>query len=353
MHMLKIKDYSKRKTMTTKKKIILGAVVVVAAIGYLYYRSQNTVVVVQTETVRRGDISETVSVTGELVPKQYADLAFQSMGVVDSVVVKEGDMVTLGQKIASVDRTVIWSQLKEARIVLAIVEQNEKQAKMRRNTSGKSWDDLKPEERAAIKLKTQQARESVRTLEAQMKESVITSPIDGQVTKLNLRVGETVSLGKIIGRVAIPKDFVIEARVPESDIVKVTLDMTSKVTFDAFLADEIFDARVVEIASSSTVVQDVVSYVVKFRLDTLDPRLKEGMTANVDIETAKREKVLTIPFRALTKEGGKTFASVKQADGTFVKTEVTTGLEGDDGTIEIKSGLKEGNEITIGSTQVK
>jgi len=119
------------------------------------------------------------------------------------------------------------------------------------------------------------------------------------------------------------------------------------------LADEIFDAEVVDIAKSSTVIQDVVSYVVKLHLNNTDARLKDGMTANIDIETAKRENVLTVPFRALTKEGGKTYAQVKQANGTFVKTEVTTGLEGDDGTIEIKSGLKEGNEVTIGATQTK
>ncbi|MFZ2187678.1 MAG: efflux RND transporter periplasmic adaptor subunit [Candidatus Moraniibacteriota bacterium] len=339
--------------MFTKKRVIIGIVIAALVAGFFYYRSQNGTVAVQTETVRQGDVSETVSVTGELVPQAYADLAFQGVGVVDQVLVKEGERVTAGAKIASLDRAVLWSQLKEARIALAIVEQSDKQAHLRRNSSGKSWDDLKPEERAAIKLKTEQARESVRTLEAEMRESVIYAPLDGQVTKLDLRVGETVTLGKIIGRVATSGDFVIEARVPESDIVKVTPEMRSKITFDAFSADEIFDAAVVEIDKASTVIQDVVSYVVKFRLDNTDPRLKEGMTANIDIETAKRENVLTIPFRALTKESGKTFAAVKQSDGTFVKTEVTTGLEGDDGTIEIRSGLQAGNEVTIGATQTK
>jgi len=339
--------------MTLKKKIVIGTVIVIAFVGFFYYRSKSAPVVVQTETVKRGSLSETVSVTGELVPKEYVDLAFQSMGAVDEVAVKEGDMVLADGKIASVDRTVLLSQLKASRFTLAIVEQNEQQARLYRNASGESWRDLRPEGRNAITLKTEQARENVRTLEAQMKESVIVAPFDGQVTKLNLRVGEVVSLGKIIGRVAKPGDFVIETRVPESDIVKVTLGMKAKITFDAFLSDEIFEAEVVDIAKASTVIQDVVSYVVKFRLDTLDARLKEGMTANIDIETAKRENVLIVPFRALTKELGKTYAQVKQADGTFTKIEVTTGLEGDDGTIEIKSGLKEGNEVTIGATQTK
>lgn len=339
--------------MFTKKKIIIGLIVVVLAIGFFYYRSQNDKDVVETEVVKRGTVSETVSVTGELLPLEFADLAFQGAGIVDQVFVREGDMVVAGAKIASLDRSVLYSQLKEARLALQIIEQNEKQAQRWKNSAGKNWDDLKPEERAAIKLKTEQARESVRTLEAQMYEDVVTAPLSGQVTRLNVRVGEIVTLGARIGRVSKPGEYIIEARVPESDIAKVVPQMGAKITFDAFSSDEIFEARVVSIAPASTVVQDVVSYVVKFRLDVTDPRLKEGMTANIDIETAVRNDVLVVPFRALSKEADKTIASVKQSDGTFLTVEVTTGLEGDDGTIEIKSGLKEGDEITIGSTQTK
>jgi len=339
--------------MFTKKKVIIGSILIALVVGFFYYRSQTAVEVVQTETVKLGDVVETVSVTGELVPAEYADLAFQGAGVVDKVAVKEGDRVAVGDRIASLDQSVLQSQWKESRIELAIAEQEEKQARSRRNTQDKGWNSLRPEERAAIKLETEQARESVRTLLAQMKENVIYAPFDGQVTKLDLRIGETATLGKIIGRIAKPGDFVIEARVPESDIAKVMIGMRSKVTFDAFRSDEVFDAEVVGIDPASTVVQDVVSYTVKFRLENTDSRLKEGMTANIDIETAKQERVLTVPFRALTKEGGKMYAEVKQADGTFLKTEVTTGLEGDDGTIEIKSGLKSGDAVTLGTTQKK
>ncbi|MDD2766469.1 MAG: efflux RND transporter periplasmic adaptor subunit [Candidatus Moranbacteria bacterium] len=340
--------------MFTKKRVIISLLLLLSLWGIIaYYRNKNTVVPVQTETVKRSTLSETVSVTGEVVPREYADLSFQSIGMVDEVNVKEGDMVVAGQRIASVDRAILFSQLKQARITASITEQNEKQSRNRKNTLGKGWDDLKPEERTAITLKTEQTQENVRMLESQMKQNVLLAPFDGQITKLNIRVGEIVTLGKSIGRVSKTESFVIESRVPESDIIKIALGMESQITFDAFTTEEIFSAQVEDVAKSATVIQDVVSYVVKFHLERMDTRLKEGMTANIDIETAKRENVLTVPFRALTKENGKTYAELKQSDGTFVKTEVTTGLEGDDGTIEIKSGLKEGNEVTIGSVQVK
>jgi HlyD family secretion protein len=332
--------------MFTKKWVLIGIGILVLASGFFYYQSQSAGVVVQTETVKRGDVMETVSVTGELMPAEYADLSFQGAGTIDQVFVKEGDMVAAGDRLVSLDRSVLWSQLKVSRIASAIVEQDEKLARH-------GWDNLKKEEQATKKLASEQAREKVRTVEAQMRENVLLSPIGGQVTKLNARVGEVATLGKVVAHVVKTGDFVIEARVPESDIAKVTIGMDAKVTFDAFLNDEVFDAEVFEINPASTVVQDVVSYVVKFRLKNTDTRLKEGMTANVDIETSKRENVLTVPSRALMRENDKTFAEVRQADGTFARMEVVTGLEGDDGTIEIKSGLKEGNEISTLATQKK
>lgn len=339
--------------MFTKKKIIIGIVALALIGGFFYYRSKNAVVIVQTETVKRGDVAETVSVTGELVPNEYADLSFQNAGVVDKILISKGDAVKARQLIASLDSSVLQSDLKEARTKFFIAEQDEKFAKLRRNSVGKSWDNLKPEERAKIKLTTQEARDAVNTAFAQLKENMIYSPLDGSVSMLDMRVGEVVTLGKVVVRVAQSGDLIIEARVPESDIIKITIGMSSKITFDAFRSDEIFDAAVIEIDPASTVVQDVVSYKVKFRMEKADSRLKEGMTANIDIETAKRENVLMVPSRVLVKEGSKTFAEVKQADGTFTKIEVVTGLEGDDGTIEIKSGLKEGNEISTLATQTK
>ncbi len=333
--------------MFRKRNIILALILlVIIGGGYYYFTHRSTGEMVQTETVRRGDVSETVSVTGELIPEEYADLSFLGAGTLDAVLVQAGDSVEKGQKIASLDRGVLYSQLKDARITAAIAEQSE-QLILRNRTN------FAPEERAAKKLASEQARERVRTLLAQMKESVLTAPMNGQISRFDARVGETVTLGQVIARVIRPGAYVLESRVPESDIAKITLGMKAKITFDSLSLDDIFEGEVQSIDQAATVVQDVVSYKVKFRLMRMDERLREGMTGNIDIETAKRTGVLWVPYRALTKEGAKTFAEVKQADQGFKKVEVTTGLEGDEGTIEVKSGLKEGDEVTIGATQKK
>jgi macrolide-specific efflux system membrane fusion protein len=333
--------------MFTIKRIIIAILLIICiGGGYYYFKVRDTTVPVQTETVKRGDVSETVSVTGELIPEEYADVAFLSTGTVDAVYVHAGDMVEKGAKIASIDREVLYSQLKDARLTARIAEQSE-QLTMRKRLSPA------PEEREAKKLASEQARQRVRTLELQMQENVLTSPLSGSISKLDARVGEVVTLGQTIARVIKPGAYVLESRVPESDIAKVTLGMKAHITFDSLSSDDVFEGEVFRIDPAATVVQDVVSYKVQFRLMRSDERLKEGMTGNIDIETANRSNVLWVPFRALTTENSKTFAEVKQGDQTFLKVEVTTGLEGDDGTIEVKTGLKEGDEVTIGSTQKK
>lgn len=323
--------------MSAKKKIIIGAVLVLIVGGFFYYRSRDTGDARETETVKRGTVSETISLSGELTPAEYADLSFQGVGIVERIFVNKGEVVKKGDSLILLDRSVLQSQLNEARIAQAIAEESEKLARH-------GWDDLKKEERNAKKLASEQARENVRTIQAQMRSSVLAAPIDGSVSKLDIRAGETVAPGKVVARIAKTGDFVIEARVPESDIAKVSVGMKARAAFDAFSNDEVFVAEVTEIDPASTVVLDVVSYVVTLRLDSIDARLKEGMTADIDIETARKDDVLIVPFRSLLKEGGKTYAEVKRGE-VFEKTAVTTGLEGDEGTVEIVSGLAAGDEI--------
>lgn len=329
----------------TKKKIIIAILIIALIGGYFYYKSKTSVVVVPTETVRKGSVVETVSVTGELVPVSYADLSFKGIGTIDEIFVREGDMVTVGMPIASIDRTVLQKQLNEARIAVRVAEANELLA---RKTPG-----LKSEAILSKKLASEQAREAASGLVTQIQEGTLSAPLDGQVVFLDARIGETVSTGKVFARISKPDEFVIEARIPESDIAKVKSGMQSVVTFDALKTTEEFHAESTDIDMAATTVQGVVSYIVKFRLQEVDARLKEGMTANIDIETAKREGVLMVPFRVLSKSAGATSAEVKRGENSFEKVMVTTGLEGDEGVIEILSGLKEGDEVTIGAKQAK
>ncbi len=332
--------------MWKSKKFWIWLILIALVGGGLYYYFRPKAVVPETEDVRRGTVAETISVTGEVVPGTYADLSFQQVGSLVEVLVKDGEAVEKGQALATIESPVLSAQLREARVALEVAEKTETLA--RRN-----WDSLKPEEREAKKLATEQARAQVETARAQMINNTLRAPFSGTVTNLEARVGETVGVNDNIMRLAVGNELQVEARIPESDIAMLRPGMRATMTFDAFRQDEIFDATITTIDTGATIIDDVVSYTITMKLDRGDDRLRDGMTANVDIESAKSENVLIVSYRALERDGERYFANILGTDGKTDRREVKIGLEGDEGEVEIKSGLKEGEKVTIGAKQKK
>jgi len=332
--------------MWKSKKFWIWLILIALVGGGLYYYFRPKAVVPETEDVRRGTVAETISVTGEVVPGTYADLSFQQVGSLVEVLVKDGEVVEKGQALATIESPVLSAQLREARVALEVAEKTETLA--RRN-----WDSLKPEEREAKKLATEQARAQVETARAQMINNTLRAPFSGTVTNLEARVGETVGVNDNIMRLAVGNELQVEARIPESDIAMLRPGMRATMTFDAFRQDEIFEATITTIDTGATIIDDVVSYTITMKLDRGDDRLRDGMTANVDIESAKSENVLIVSYRALERDGERYFANILGTDGKTDRREVKIGLEGDEGEVEIKSGLKEGEKVTIGAKQKK
>ncbi len=326
------------------KKFWLWMVILLLIGGGLYYTFRPKVVVPETEAVRRGTVAETISVTGQVVPGTYADLSFQQIGTLTKVMIKDGEQVEKGQVLATIESPVLSAQLNEARLALQVAEQNEMLAR-------RHWDDLKPEERTAKKLATEQARAGVNTARAQMVNNTLRAPFAGTITNMEARVGETVSANDNIMRLSAGSDLQVEARIPESDVTTLHEGMRATMTFDAFRQDDIFEASIKQIDTGATIVDDVVSYKIVLLLDTIDSRLRDGMTANVDIESAKSENVLILSYRALERDGEKYFVNILSDDGKTEKREVKIGLEGDGGEVEVKSGVKEGEKVTIGAKQ--
>lgn len=181
-----------------------------------------------------------------------------------------------------------------------------------------------------------------------LEKTALKAPVSGVIGKLNYKRGEVIgtsSLGSSFGKM-IAKDFVLEVDVPESDIAKVKIGQTAEIDFDALDSEEKFQAKVIEIEPTSTIIQEVVYYKVKLSLENYDIRLKEGMSFDANIKISRKDNVLIIPKRALV-EGGTT-VRVLSEDGVSVKeVKIEKGMEGDDGLIEVVSGLKEKDQVIV------
>ncbi len=179
-----------------------------------------------------------------------------------------------------------------------------------------------------------------------LKDNSVIAPFDGTVTKTDGKIGEIVSANsKNVVSLISPNNFQIEADISEADIGKINPENPVKITLDAF-AEEEWEGTVVEVDTGKTVIDGVVYYRIKVLFDKTDPRLKSGMSADILIQTAKKDKVLIVPQRAVVNKNGKRF--VRILDNNKIKEiEVGTGLKGNKGEIEITFGLKEKDKIVL------
>lgn len=178
----------------------------------------------------------------------------------------------------------------------------------------------------------------------------IMAPIDGIITQVNNKVGESVSSNDVVFKLLSPH-YEIKVDVSETDIAKVKLSDSVIITLDAFGDDIKFSGKVFNIDPGSTVIQDVVYYKVKISLDDSDKSVKPGMTANVIIKTAQRENALIIPSRSVRTDGGK-FVNILE-NNQEQKKEVKLGIKGNDGKVEVLEGLMEGQLIILGIKETK
>lgn len=170
----------------------------------------------------------------------------------------------------------------------------------------------------------------------------IYAPTGGTVITMDARVGEYANASSPLISIISDTSFEIEANVPEADIAKIHVGDQAKITLDAYGSDVFFEGRVATIDTAETIIDNVPTYKVTLAFTKNDTRIKSGMTANIDIATARKENVLSIPQRAvINKDGQKTVMVVTGTD-TTTETTVTTGLRGSDGSIEIIEGITEG-----------
>ena len=231
--------------------------------------------------------------------------------------------------------------------------------------------------------------------------TTIYSPMDGNISSLTSEVGErVVGTGSFAGteimRIADLASMEVRVKVNENDIINVKVNDSTVVTVDAFPGRK-FTGAVAGISSSaittgaqsaaSSASDEVTNFLVKIRVKDRDVKLRPGMSATVDIETQTVSNVVAVPIQSVTVRaaGGKTAEEVQEAKAkeakersgndlevinerdearrnreslqriVFIKTggtvkqrKVETGLA-DNTSIEIKSGLKAGEEVVSGS----
>jgi len=198
---------------------------------------------------------------------------------------------------------------------------------------------------ALYKTQIKQAQSRVDFYENQLEKAFLRSPVEAQVALINKREGEQVTALETVISLSPTVPFEISADIYEEDIVKIGVGAPVKFALPAF-PEETFEGTVIFVDESEKIIDGIVYYEIKIAFDQDSPEgIRPTMTADIVIQTQKRENVLMIPRGAVQRSGGKTIIEVL-ADDLIQKREVEIGLMGDDN-VEVISGLKEGEKIVI------
>jgi HlyD family secretion protein len=301
--------------------------VIVASVGagsYKFLAVSASAPGVSTAVVSRGDIVASISASGTLEAVTTVLVGSQVSGVVKALFADFNDIVQKGEVLARLDPSAFEAQLEQARANLVRAEADaerqrvvleDARIKLARTTRLAARQLVAPTELEAAEISVRSADAQVRSADAQVTQArasvnqaqvnldhtVITAPIDGIVIARNVDVGQTVAAS-----MQTPTLFIlaadlsrmrVNAKIDESDIARIREGLPVTFRVDAYPA-ETFVGTVAQVRLQPEVVQNVVTYLTVVDVSNAELKLKPGMTANVTVETARRENVLRVASAA-------------------------------------------------------
>jgi HlyD family secretion protein len=279
----------------------------------------------RTEAVSRGPLVADVTATGTVNPVSTVQVGTYVSGPIQAIYADFNASVAKGKLVAKIDPRPFELRVQQAEATLANAHAQVEKTRadlrykllnLERNKKlrdeGIVAEDLidttvssVDQARADVAL----AAAAVRQDEAALAEARVNlgytdiiSPVDGVVVSRNVDVGQTVAASfQTPTLFLIAEDLTkmqVDANVSESDIGTVAQGQRAAFTVDAF-PDRTFTGAVVQVRNAPQNVQNVITYDVVIGAANQDLALRPGMTANVSVETGRRDDVLRVPSAAL------------------------------------------------------
>ncbi len=250
-------------------------------------------------------------------------------------------IVSAQQTISSTKNTNTYNiNTAQAKVTAAEGSKKEAQEKLNQLLSPARQEDID-----LYQAKVRQAEAQVSLLKSQLFDSILTSPVDGQIAKVEKRAGEAIQPTVTVLSLLPQKPLEVSVDIYEEDIVKVKVGDAVDIKLTAF-PNEVLKGWVISIDTAEKLINDVAYYEVFIDFETVPEAAKTGMSADVIIKTALKENVLYLPENAIQRSNGRGKVRVLKGKEVLEK-EIELGLAGNDSEVEIISGLSEGEEVII------
>jgi HlyD family secretion protein len=374
--------------MNKKLMLIVGLVLLVVAVPLIQARVRGTSAVeVAVEKLEPRVIQSSVLASGKLVHAQEVKLTTEEIGRVTAISVEEGQKVKRGELVLQIDdqrlKAAVEQQQASVRMQEIAIQRQQLQVENLRTqwerqrvlnerklinedafTTATNNLKIADVDLMSSKEQLQQARALLDQQEDRLSKTRVYAPIDGTVTTLDIKVGETAIAsstnipGSSLMTIANPATIQTEVNVDEADIANVEIGQKAQVVAIAY-PDAPVEGVVESIAVSAKIAtgQQGQSFAIKIHL--LEPEkitLRPGMTCRAEIFTATKGGVLAAPIQSiLVDENLSTDAVTRDVfvnrNGRAVKVSVEVGIA-DDTYQEIVNGLQPGDEVVTGPDRV-
>ena len=361
------------KTKSGRKYWIIIVVLLLAggaAAWFFYFRKKDEVVTIQTEKVKRRDLTEVVVANGRVYPVVQVKISPEVSGEIIALPVKEGQSVTKGDLLlrikpdfyaaskrsaeASYQASVANKDLSAANLRKAEIEAERNKALLAAKLISDSvFLEMKTAAEVAFasfrasEHQVNVAKAALQRAEEELAKTTIFSPITGTISKLDSQLGErVVGTAMMTGtEVMVVADLnEMEARVDigEVDVVLIALNQKTRLEVEAF-RDRKFTGVVTEIANSSRSLsaqggggggggggqsQEATRFEVKIRIKDKET-FRPGMSVTAEIETRSRTNVLSVPIQSVTTRLPKTDGGKGSVTNEVAKASATNAISGE------------------------
>lgn len=383
------------------KKRIIGLILVLLFFGYVVTKQTSGKTAqpqYQTSQVERGSIVSSLSSSGQILSAGNMPVTTQTSGVVKSVFVKNGDVVSAGAKLFELNpdqqslqkQTSAWASYLSAKNNLDSANATMYSLQSDMMTQWKGYMDLsqsgqyqngdktpRTDERqlpefistnddwlfAEAKYKNQknviaqsQAGLSSSWISYQAVSPIVTAPIGGRVDDITLVLGMVISpstnssgnsTAQRLATIKTETTPIASFNLAELDVSKVEANQKVTITLDA-IPDKTFTGTVIGVDRTGIVASGVTNYPTTIKFDTDAPGVLTNMSATANIILTHKDDILLIPNAAIQTVSGQTMVRVLK-NGKMTQQPVEIGITSDTQT-EIVSGVNEGDIIVTGTS---
>lgn len=319
------------RTRVTRRWLWFGAgalmVILISAYALLRPGNQSSIPLYNTQIAQRGDLTVTVSATGNVQPTNQVDVGSELSGIIETVLVEENDRVKRDQVLAQLDVSRLKDQIAksqgalagaQAQVMQTMATVKEKRVNFQRlqgvatrSSGAVSKSDLDAADaalqramadEASAHASVAQATAALRSDQTNLAKASIRSPIDGVVLTRKIEPGQTVAASlqaPVLFTLAEDlSQMQLQVDVDEADVGQVRDGQGATFTVDAY-PNRRYPARIGRVDFGSQVKDGVVSYLTILTVNNDDLSLRPGMTVTAEITTNRVHDALLVPSAAL------------------------------------------------------